>query len=263
MAYRSTICFSSHTVDSQTITQNQGPQGGGTSGGSFLAQMSMVLSNKGDGPGSAHPPTNHRRHVDPGTDDTPSTRLVSIDRLAFERSRLQRLGYSAQVMDIIQASRRPSMNRIYNTMWKAFVRWCNRKQVSPLNPKIQNMLSFLQDGVTVGLKAPTLRRQTVALASVLPRFRGFTLTKHPHILQFLRGVALMSIRATPPSSIHRFPTWHLNTVLSALTRAPFEPAHSVQLKYLRMKTIFLIAITSARNVLELGALSIKTPLCIS
>lgn len=95
----------------------------------------------------------------------------------------------------------------------------------------------------MGLKSSTLCRQTAALASVIPKIGGLPLTKHPHILQFLKGVSLKN-----PQQVHRFPTWRLNTVLNALTKAPFELAQTFQLKFLRMKAIFLVAITSARRV---------------
>lgn len=58
------------------------------------------------------------------------------------------------------------------------------------------------------------------------------------------------------------PIWRLNIVLNALTRAPFKPVGEIGLKWLRMKTIFLVAVTSARRISELGALSRRNDLCI-
>lgn len=42
---------------------------------------------------------------------------------------------------------------------------------------------------------------------------------------------------------------------------PFEPMNQVDLKWVKLKTIFLVAITSARRVSELGALSSRSDLC--
>lgn len=56
---------------------------------------------------------------------------------------------------------------------------------------------------------------------MLPGFQGLPLTKPPHVVRFLRGLALKN-----PQNIDRFPTWRLNTVLTALTKPPFEPAHT-------------------------------------
>lgn len=48
-------------------------------------------------------------------------------------------------------------------------------------------------------------------------------------------------------------------VLNGLTRSPFETM--IPIKELTIKTLFLVAITSARRVSELGALSINPNLC--
>ncbi|KAJ1093250.1 hypothetical protein NDU88_006355 [Pleurodeles waltl] len=55
------------------------------------------------------------------------------------------------------------------------------------------------------------------------------------------------------------PQWDLNLVLTFLMCAPFEPFHNCPLRLLTIKTAFLVAITSARRVSELQALSSKPP----
>lgn len=83
-----------------------------------------------------------------------------------------------------------------------------------------------------------------------------SLTRHPLVQRFLRGATSLH-----PTQHHRFPTWRLHTVLWALMNPPFEPMKDVGLKWIKLKTIFLVAITSARRVSELGALSCKLNLC--
>lgn len=65
-----------------------------------------------------------------------------------------------------------------------------------------------------------------------------------------------------PPTVHRYPSWDLTLVLQALTAPLFEPLGSVSLKFLSFKLAFLLAITSARTVPELAALSIRKDLCI-
>lgn len=65
-----------------------------------------------------------------------------------------------------------------------------------------------------------------------------------------------------PPAIQRFPTWDLSLVLQALTASPFEPLASVSLQLLSIKVAFLLAVTSARRVSELSALSVRKDLCI-
>lgn len=80
---------------------------------------------------------------------------------------------------------------------------------------------------------------------------------HPLLREFLHGAKNLR-----PPTVHRYPTWNLSLVLQALMSPPFEPLRSIPLKYLSFKIAFLLAITSARRVSELTALSIRKDLCV-
>ena len=60
-----------------------------------------------------------------------------------------------------------------------------------------------------------------------------------------------------PPRAPRVPTWDLNIVLDALCGPPFEPLARAELKWLSCKAAFLLAITSAKRVGELHALSVS------
>lgn len=53
--------------------------------------------------------------------------------------------------------------------------------------------------------------------------------------------------------------WDLNLDLTFLMCAPFEPLHNCPLRLLTIKTAFLVAITFAKRVSELQALSSQPP----
>ncbi|KAF7252794.1 Importin-5 [Varanus komodoensis] len=55
------------------------------------------------------------------------------------------------------------------------------------------------------------------------------------------------------------PTWSLLVILQALTKPPFEPLATVDLRLVSWKTAFLVAVTSARRASELPALRIDPP----
>ena len=57
------------------------------------------------------------------------------------------------------------------------------------------------------------------------------------------------------------PSWDLDVVLGALNSPPFEPLGGADLKWLSIKTAFLLAVTSARRVSELHALSVHDDCC--
>lgn len=177
--------------------------------------------------------------------------------MVAERNQLLSLGYSRHVINTLLASRRDFMNRIYDVTWKTFCKWSQTRSLDPMFPSVEVVLEFLQSGLDSGLRPATLRRQVAALNSVLQHSMKVNLSTHHHIVQFLKGVSILS-----PPQIHRFPTWKLNMVLNALTDSPFKPIRDILLKLLRMKTIFLVAITSAQRVSEIGALSADPKLCI-
>lgn len=102
-----------------------------------------------------------------------------------------------------------------------------------------------------------LRRQVASLSSVLSCGSKETISSHPLLRQFLRGASNLR-----PPPIRRFPSWDLPKVLSALTKAPFEPLRDVSLCYLSLKVAFLVAVTSARCISGMASLSIRKELCV-
>lgn len=88
-----------------------------------------------------------------------------------------------------------------------------------------------------------------ALSSYHRSIDGYSLFSHPLSRRFLRGLLLTH----PPQKPLR-DSWDLPLVLQTLTRHPFEPAAMCELRLLAFKTLFLVAITSARRVSELAAL---------
>jgi len=54
------------------------------------------------------------------------------------------------------------------------------------------------------------------------------------------------------------PNWNLPLVLNRLIKEPFEPMQSADLKFVTLKTAFLLAVASGRRVSEIHALSIDS-----
>ncbi|XP_058032210.1 uncharacterized protein LOC131194794 [Ahaetulla prasina] len=257
VASGSPLCIPSTSIDSQGNPQTLGREGKVKPSGSSLAQETMVRGSVGS--------VSHQTLEDPKRQDTtstgnpvsPRTPVVSINRLEAERDILRQFHIPSEAIPTIQASHCSSTIRIYQTTWKSFVRWCRRHKVSPTQAEVPHIIGFLQGGLDSGLSSNTLRRQVAAISSVLTCTTSDSLAIHPVIRRFLRGAS--NLRS--PTD-HRYPPWDLNKVLSALTKQPFEPLREVSLRFLTLKICFLIAITSARRISELAALSIRKDLCI-
>ncbi|XP_060546629.1 uncharacterized protein LOC132711500 [Pantherophis guttatus] len=192
-----------------------------------------------------------------GGSGPPRAPVATVNRLETERGFLTRANIPPAAIKTIQAARRPSTARIYESTWRSFSSWCSARQVCPTSPSVEHVIGFLQEGFDSGLAPSTLRRQVAALASISACASLTTVTKDPLIRQFLRGASNLS-----PPVIHRFPTWDLSKVLSSLTQSPFEPLRTTSLKFLSFKVSFLVAITSARRISELAALSIRQDLSV-
>ena len=68
---------------------------------------------------------------------------------------------------------------------------------------------------------------------------------------------LLGVRRLRPVSRTLAPQWDLALVLRALSKAPFEPLDQVPLKVLSAKVALLLALTSAKRVSDLSALSVS------
>lgn len=134
---------------------------------------------------------------------------------------------------------------------------CRRASVSPLSASLLHVLRFLQEVFDLGLAPNTLCRQVAAISSVLGYGSVASISRHPVIQLFLRGASNLH-----PPTVHCFPSWDLNKVLTALMAPPFEPLRLVSLWFLSFKVAFLVAITSARRISELAALFTRVDLCV-
>lgn len=117
-------------------------------------------------------------------------------------------------------------------------------------------MDFLQDGLDKGLSPNTIRRQVAALSTILTWGGGQALSQNPTVQRFLKGATNLR-----PPVVHRYPTWDLTKVLEALIRPTFEPLRTIPMQFLTWKVAFLVAITSARRISELQALSVREDLC--
>ena len=105
-----------------------------------------------------------------------------------------------------------------------------------------------------GLQYNTICIHRSAISRYHRGIGGTKVGQHPMISQFLKGV----FNAKPPSRI-LVPSWDLTVVLEALQRPPFTPLATSSLKFLTLKTVFLVAITSARRVSEIHSLGRNSP----
>ena len=155
-------------------------------------------------------------------------------------------------MHTIQSARAPSTQACYSQKWGVFSDWCHNKQLDPVICSVHSILGFLQSLLDLGRASSTVKVYAAAISSFHQPVHGQAVGKHPLVSQFIKGA-----RRLRPGRALRAPSWDLATVLHSLTLAPYEPLDQADLKFLTQKTVFLLAICSAKRVSELHALSVS------
>ncbi len=85
---------------------------------------------------------------------------------------------------------------------------------------------------------------------------GMSLGRDPLVSRFLCGTLRLR-----PAARTRVLTWDLAIVLQGLSLAPFEPLEEVPARFLTLKVLFLLAISSLKRIGDLQALSFA-PSCL-
>ncbi|KAE8579987.1 hypothetical protein XENTR_v10024262 [Xenopus tropicalis] len=245
--------ISTHTHDPSSTPQTATISDDGHSSHSILAAKGMVLRPPSVGNSTTmkaspetRPPT--PRRVPPPWSGKPSTHGVAIEATIWTRK-----GFSTEVTSTLVKARKPVTKASYHRIWKTFLYKCSDTQRNSCECHIPTLLDFLQNGLGKGLGVNSLKVQVSALSILFQH----QLAMHPDVRTFLQAAT----RIKPPYK-DPLPPWDLNLVLRALQNPPFKPLATIDLKLLTWKVAFLMAISSARRVSELGALSHKPPYCI-
>ncbi|KAL0197543.1 hypothetical protein M9458_006083, partial [Cirrhinus mrigala] len=137
-----------------------------------------------------------------------------------------------KVVDTIASARAQSMRHAYALKWNLFIE-------TP------------EDARSESLSPSTLKVYVAAISAHHDPIEGKSVEKHDLVISFLRGA-----RRLNPPRLPSVPSWDLSLVLTALWQAPFEHLRSVELKFLSMKTLLLLALASIKRVGDLHAFSV-------
>ena len=161
-------------------------------------------------------------------------------------------GFSQRAAQLMASSIRESSARVYQSRWKKFSDWCNTRNTHPINASVQLIADFLIFiRVDENLSISTLRGYRAAINQVL-RHKGVDLAASVEISALMRHFQM----SCPPMEV-KPPQWDLALVLRSLTRPPYEPLGHATIKFLTLKTVFLLAFASAKRVGELHGLFYK------
>ena len=159
-------------------------------------------------------------------------------------------GFSSTVAEQSSLERRPSSRAVYQRRWSVYRSWCSEQGHSISRPslaKVADFLCWLRSARS--LSVSSIRGYRSVLSAVF-RFHLPSLSSDPVLRDLLRSFQLSSAER-----VLRPPAWDLARVLRYLNSPHFEPLSQASLRALSLKTLFLLALATAKRVGELQALS--------
>ncbi len=70
-----------------------------------------------------------------------------------------------EVQETIASARAPATRKLYSSKWGVFESWCLARAIDPVNCPVGPVLEFLQERLTAGAAATTLRVYVAAIAA--------------------------------------------------------------------------------------------------
>ncbi|XP_064120812.1 uncharacterized protein LOC135225407 [Macrobrachium nipponense] len=219
---------------------------------------SSVLANEtldhgGDGMAGRHPQivalserstqTATLREIPSKSPRSQSNCLFTIEKLARAK------GFSREAARAIARARRTSTIKLYQSKWDVFREWCRIRNISSSNTSIIQIADFLlllrsQQKLAVS----TIKGYRSMLTSIF-RHRNIDVSGNKDLSDLIRSFETAKRKDNPT------PSWNLDVVLSFLTSSRFEPLDKASWKDLTKKTLFLVALATAKRIGELQAFS--------
>ena len=200
---------------------------------------------------SRRSPNSERKGSTKANYASPRSRLHEIICMEVVQQQYTEKGFSQEAAEAISASRRPSTHAVYNARIRAFNGWCDERGISPRTAPVKVVADFLLYlHRSKGFKIATITGYRSAIASI--HSQGQDIGCNRDLSRLLKG--LFNLKPEVRSMV---PNWNLPLVLLQLIKQPFEPLEESSLKWLTLKTVFLVAVASASRVSELHALSVE------
>ncbi len=99
-----------------------------------------------------------------GQDLASSTRALEVVGMAHTGPRALKNNLPVEIQETIASARTPATRKLYSSKWGVFESWCLARAIDPVNCPVGPVLEFLQERLTAGVAATTLRVYVAAIA---------------------------------------------------------------------------------------------------
>ncbi len=251
MAECQSVRVSANKADSGSTMQSEGERCPSPSHSPILALPDLVLKANSPLVSVSLGHSDQAGLTVPGQDLASSTRALEVVGMAHTGPKAVIDVLPAEVQETIASARAPATRKLYSSKWGVFESWCLTRAIDPVNCPVGPVLEFLQERLTAGAAATTLRVYVAAIAA-RRELDEIPLERHRMVSAFMRGVR--RLRPVRPTAV---PSWDLSVVLEGLVTAPFEPLESASERILTLKVALLLALTSLKRVGDLQAFSVS------
>ncbi len=183
------VCVSANKADSGSTMQSKGEQCLSPSHSPILALPDLVLGansplvsvplGDSDQAGLAVPAW--------GQDLASSNRALEVVGMAHTGPRAVMDILPVEVQETIASARAPATRKLYSSKWGVFESWCLARAIDPVNCPVGPVLEFLQERLTAGAAATTLRVYVAAIAA-RRELDEIPLGRHRMVSALMRGV---------------------------------------------------------------------------
>ena len=235
--------------------ENKERESKGNSDSAEVACQTVVSNDPGNASRDPSPVARSEGSVVSVQGSPSRTETIQLSGMEAKRRRLGGRGFSKKVVTTMSGARAPSTIICYESRWRAFTSWCRGRDKNPFETDVVVIADFLQYLFDLGRSWSTIKGYVSAISAFHPEFMHFSLGTDRDIREFVEAV----FKKRPPIKTI-IPRWELGMVMQALCDGIFEPPERASLQSWTMKTVFLVAITSAARVSELQALDSRPEL---
>ena len=176
-----------------------------------------------------------------------TTRLAVISGAHVEK------GFREEVAQRIAKAQKSSSISLYESKWRIFCDWCAGRSTDPLQatvPDIADFLCHLHDNKHLVIS--TIRGYVTAINHVFKATRDLNIGKNDQLIGLISNFERDTSIVRDP-----LPVWDLSVVLAVLRESPFEPMHLADMKFVTLKTVFLLTLATGSRRSEIHALKFE------
>ena len=154
--------------------------------------------------------------------------------------------FSQNFADFVFKSRRTSTQKVYDTKWIVYTRWCHRKKVNPVSAPLTVIADFLIYLLSEKVYQSIIKGYRSMISNTLKFKTGNRIGSNPVLSELIRSFELQC-----PVQRSLTPKWGLSWVLVCLQKASYE-------LHVTLKTAFLLALATAKRCSEIHALAMDS-----